>query len=126
MSIISPMSTQLGQLQSNTSGARPIESVTEPNKLPSKTDNTTRVDMANESTELTVQQIEETVESLNQAMRFLERGINFAIDENSERTVIKVFDKETNDLIKQIPSEDLLKVIEHMNKMQNLLFETKA
>lgn len=126
MSIISPLTNQPGQTQLSSSGSRPVESVNEQNKAPAKSESSRPVDMANEVTTLTVEEIDETVKSLNEAMKLLERGINFAVDEGSERTVIKVFDKETNDLIKQIPSEDLLKVIEHMNKMQNLLFETKA
>jgi len=72
------------------------------------------------------QSIEETrdiVESLNNAMSLLQRGVAFQVDENTERTIVKIIDRETSETIKQFPSEDLVKLIERMQEMQSLLFD---
>jgi len=53
------------------------------------------------------QSIEETrdiVESLNNAMSLLQRGVAFQVDENTERTIVKIIDRETSETIKQFPS----------------------
>lgn len=124
MSTISPVSGQAVALQGNT--ARPGEAVNETAKIPAKSDNSQPTAVANENASLTVAEVEQTVESLNDAMRLLERGINFEVDRKVDRTIIRVVDKETDEVIKQIPSEDLLKVIEHLQEMQHLLFDDKA
>jgi flagellar protein FlaG len=126
MSIISPVSGQSGPIQGSSSTRPASDSVTEVAKVPAKSESSNGTTVANENAQLTVQEVEETVASLNQAMKLLERGINFEVDEGSERTIIKVVDRETMDVIKQIPSEDLLKVIEHMHEMQNILFDGMA
>lgn len=79
-----------------------------------------------ENTTLTVEEISETVEALNDMMRSIERGINFRVDDDNGRTVIKIMDKQTSELIKQIPSEDILRLINSMQNMQSLLFEERA
>lgn len=89
-------------------------------------DNSFRSEVANEDVSLTVQEIEQTVESLNDAMEMLRRGLNFRIDDDNGRTVIKVIDKETEGVIKQIPSEDVIKLVNHMQEMQSLLFDERV
>lgn len=65
----------------------------------------------------------DVVESLNNAMSLLQRGVAFQVDENTERTIVKIIDRETSETIKQFPSEDLVKLIERMQEMQSLLFD---
>lgn len=81
---------------------------------------------SNETPQLTVQEIEETVQTMNDAMQAFSRGLNFQVDEDNGRTIIKVIDRETKDLIKQFPSEDLIKLITSMKNMQSILFDDQA
>jgi len=111
---------------SNSAGSKPGESMSSTGTIPAQSDSSSATAIANENAELTVHEVDQTVETLNQAMTLLQRGISFEIDRNMERTIIKVVDKETDELIKQIPSEDLLKIIEHMQEMQHLLFDGEA
>lgn len=80
----------------------------------------------NENPQLTVKELEQTVEAMNDVMSSLARGLNFQIDDDNGRTIIKVIDKETKDLIKQFPSEDLVKLITSMKNMQSILFDDQA
>ncbi len=50
------------------------------------------------------------VRSLNESVQNIQRGIEFSIDEESGRSVVKVVDRETGEVIRQLPSEDALAV----------------
>lgn len=98
----------------------------ETGRIAPKSDNSTPTDVANENAVLTVDEVNQTVEALNQAMQQLRRGLNFRIDEKSGETVIAVIDKQTDEVIRQIPSDDILRLSAHMQEMQHLLFDDYA
>ncbi|MBA4500916.1 flagellar protein FlaG [Marinobacterium marinum] len=125
MSTISPVTGQSPSLQGS-STTKPGEGISQAAAIPAKSSNSSSTDVANENAQLTIEEIEQTVASLNETMTLLERGINFEVDSDVERTIIKVVDRATDEVIKQIPSEDLLKVIGHLQEMQHLLFDTQA
>jgi flagellar protein FlaG len=85
--------------------------------------NSDSTSVATENVQLTVQEVAETVEALNSVMQQMQRGISFQVDDQSGRSVIQVIDRDSGDVIKQMPSEDLLKLINHMQEMQNILFD---
>lgn len=63
-------------------------------------------------------QLEQALEVINQAAIIEQRSLSFTIDELSGRSVIKVVDLQTEQLIRQIPSEELLKVAQEIKKLQ--------
>lgn len=126
MSTISPVSGQSYGSSSQSSQVQQEKSVNSEGKLSAGSNSSSVTDVANENAQLTVQEIEQTVESLNNAMTLIERGINFEVDNDNDRTIIRIVDRDTDEVIKQIPSEDLLKLIDHMQEMKALLFEQTA
>jgi flagellar protein FlaG len=66
------------------------------------------------------------VAELNQYVQNLERKLQFSVDDTSGDTVVRVIDKETDELIRQIPSEELLEVKHAIDEYRGILFETKA
>lgn len=50
-------------------------------------------------------QVKEAVSKLNDYVQSTERTLDFQMDEDSGQTVIKVFDKQSSELIRQIPNE---------------------
>lgn len=48
------------------------------------------------------------VSSLNRSVQNIQRGIEFSVDEASGRSVVKVVDRETGDVIRQLPPEAVL------------------
>jgi len=75
----------------------------------------------NEDRSLTVEEVDYAVEVINNTMSLFNRSLNFQVDTESGRTVISIIDNDTNETVKQIPSEDLLKLITHMEEMQSIL-----
>jgi flagellar protein FlaG len=53
-------------------------------------------------------------------------NLNFSVDEETGKTVVRVTDKETGDLIRQIPSEELLAISHSLGKLQGLLLRQEA
>ena len=73
------------------------------------------------------QNLQGMVENLNElAQSVIQRQLQFSIDEDSGKTVIKVIDTETDELIRQIPPEDLLEMQKYFGEMNGMLFESSA
>lgn len=122
MNIISPASAQApgGSVNSAAERSAPAR---DSGTIAPQSSNSDSTAVATENTQLTVQEVSETVEALNSVMQQMERGISFQVDDQSGRQVIQVIDRDSGDVIKQMPSEDLLKLINHMQEMQNILFD---
>jgi flagellar protein FlaG len=70
--------------------------------------------------------VKQKVAELNQYVQNLDRKLQFSVDDTSGDTIVKVIDKETDELIRQIPSEELLDVKRAIDEYRGILFETKA
>ena len=75
---------------------------------------------------MTVEELSSVVEAMNDTMTQMNRALNFEVDSSSEQLVIKVTDRDTDELIRQIPSADALKLVQHIQEMRNILFEASA
>jgi len=56
-----------------------------------------------------VKEIDDALNEINSHFQASHREIQFAVDDDSGRTVIKVMDLDTKEMIRQIPSEEVLK-----------------
>lgn len=52
--------------------------------------------------------------------------INFSIDEDSGVRVVKVLDSKSNEVIRQIPSEEAIEIARALDKLQGLFIKDKA
>lgn len=64
------------------------------------------------SQQVSEEKAREVVEQLNNHAQLVNRDLHFSVDDDSGRTVIKVVNSETAELIRQIPSEEVLKLSE--------------
>lgn len=72
------------------------------------------------------QALEQAVDSMQEATQAMRRDLNFSIDESSGRTVVKVLDSSTGDVIRQMPTEEALRLAESLDEMRSLLFKAQA
>ncbi len=56
------------------------------------------------------------INSLNASVQNIQRGIEFSIDEESGRSIVKVVDRETGDVIRQLPAEDALEISRYIKE----------
>ncbi|WP_332674104.1 flagellar protein FlaG [Aromatoleum sp.] len=66
------------------------------------------------------------VNELRAAIAPVEQNLLFSIDEDTECTVVKVVDATTDEVIRQIPSEEVLAITKALDKLQGVLIQQKA
>ncbi len=59
---------------------------------------------------------EEIFNAIADLERFYNRSIRFEIDQESDEVIVKVIDKESGDVIRQIPSEELVELSKKINE----------
>jgi flagellar protein FlaG len=76
-------------------------------------------DINNENTiDVSPGQIETAVSQLSEFVQTSNRQLNFSVDEGSNKLVVKVTDAESGQVIRQIPSEEALKLSERLQDLQ--------
>ena len=72
-------------------------------------------------------QMKHVVDNINKALKQSARNLEFTVDTDTEKPVVKVVDSETGDVIRQIPSEELLSISRAIEEAQaNLLLKQMA
>jgi len=70
--------------------------------------------------------LEQVVADMQDFVQSVQRNINFSLDDDSGRVVINVTERETGEVIRQIPSEDALRLAENLAEIRSLLFSAEA
>jgi len=63
---------------------------------------------------------------VNEFLKPINNSINFSLDEETGITVVKVIDVATKEIIRQIPSEEMLVIAKAIDQMKGLLVQQKA
>lgn len=63
---------------------------------------------------------------LSDMMSMMRKGLAFKVDEKSGQAVVTVLDKDTGDIIRQMPSEEALALAEKLSEVTGLLMKTEA
>jgi flagellar protein FlaG len=79
-----------------------------------------------EAAEQQEQQLQQVMENINSTFDLLAVGVQFEIDPDSKDVVVKVIDRETGEVIRQIPSAAMVRIAKEFNKLKGLLVEQTA
>lgn len=71
-------------------------------------------------------QVKQAVQDIQGTVDNLAHNLRFSIDEDTGKTIIKVMDIHTEEVIRQIPSEEAVEIARTLDKVQGLLFNGKA
>lgn len=71
-------------------------------------------------------ELQESVDVVNEAVKVFNSSVRFSIDEDTKQRVVRVVDLETDEVIRQIPSEEVLAIAKVFDKLQGLLIKDKA
>ncbi|MFV2055955.1 MAG: flagellar protein FlaG [Thiohalomonadales bacterium] len=103
--------------------AKPIRSVSDAEKVqPSEGSTLNNLKRADPD-------ITQDILDINDYVQNTQRSLNFSVDEESGKTIVKVIDTETKETIRQIPSEEIVTMAEQIRKYASKsgnLFEAKA
>lgn len=70
-------------------------------------------------------EIELAVKNINMALQKLSQNIVFSVDAESNRTIVKVIDRQTHEIIRQMPSAEALEISKALDRVQGLLLKQK-
>lgn len=73
-----------------------------------------------------MEQVKQAAYSVADSLKSMVKGLEFEIEQDTDRVVIKIIDPETRDVIKQIPSEEVLKIAKSMDMMTGKLLKATA
>ncbi|OAZ98512.1 flagellar protein FlaG [Halomonas sp. G11] len=66
----------------------------------------------------------EPIQRINEVMR--ERGIEFEISEDTSRVITRVVDRDSGDVIRQIPAEEVIRIAEQLQDMRGRFISLEA
>ena len=69
------------------------------------------------------EQLEKMAQQLHDFMGEMNRSLQFQVDQDSGRDVIKVLDKNSGELIKQYPSEEVLSLVSKLSETAGILID---
>ncbi len=72
------------------------------------------------------EQVVAAVEAVKRVVAPVAQNLQFSIDDTTGKTVIHVMDANTKELIRQIPSEELMVIARALDRLQGLLLHKKA
>ena len=76
--------------------------------------------------------VNQAVSDLNDFVQNVQRSVHFSMDEDNGETIVRVIDKDTNELIRQIPTEEMLNIAKSLeeqmasNKGEGLILKVQA
>lgn len=78
----------------------------------------------NQQAEPTAGELVEPIQRINEVMR--ERGIEFEISEDLSRVITRVVDRDSGDVIRQIPAEEVIRIAEQLQDMRGRFISLEA
>jgi len=81
------------------------------------------IDQVTQPSREVVAKAAEQIQSFVQSMG---RNLNFSIDQTTGYHVVRVVNPETNEIIRQLPSEELLRIAQHMTQLNSALVNQRA
>lgn len=70
--------------------------------------------------------VDDALSKLKSKFQDEHRNLDFSVDDSTGEMVVKVLDGESGKLIRQIPSEEVLKLAKQLDDVRSLMFKAKA
>ncbi|HOO36941.1 MAG TPA: flagellar protein FlaG [Deltaproteobacteria bacterium] len=69
------------------------------------------------------EEIHKDIDAINTQLSAMNRSIQFSVDDSTHDIVVSVVDKESGEVIRQLPPESVLRLREHMSEISGLIVE---
>lgn len=86
----------------------------------------TAVDRTEKKSEATPSQEPMAMTEINQALQMAGVGVRFEFNQEAEKMITKVLDVASGEVIRQMPTEDVLRLSKALGKFQGLLVDQKV
>lgn len=71
-------------------------------------------------------ELEAAVEQLNKSVQSKSQSLEFSIDNDSKRTIVKVIDQHTKEVLRQIPTPEALQIAKSLETGKGMLISQEA
>ena len=75
---------------------------------------------------LSAEAVQKVAQQINEFLKSAASNLQFSVDANSKEVVVRVVDEETKEVIRQIPSEEMVAMSKAMDRMAGLLIQQKV
>ncbi len=75
---------------------------------------------------LSIEEIENIIKEMNRFVQIFNTKIAFEIDRDTRKTILKIVDVQTNEIIRQIPPEELLEISRRISELLGLIINEKV
>ena len=72
------------------------------------------------------EQLRTAVQNLHEYIQPINSGVEFSISDETKQVVVKVVDSQTKEVIRQIPSEEMISIAKALDSLKGLLIRQKA
>lgn len=80
----------------------------------------------NQVTQPTREVVAKAAEQIQSFVQSMGRNLNFSIDQTTGYHVVRVVNPETNETVRQLPSEELLRIAQSMKQLNSTLVNQRA
>lgn len=77
---------------------------------------------AGESARLSAEQTQQSLQEINKVMDALSISVQFQVDPDINTPIIKVVDQQSGEVIRQFPTEDVVRISKALDNLKGLLF----
>ncbi len=70
--------------------------------------------------------VEDAVRKLNEFLSPTSQSVQFSIDQETEKVVVKVIDAETQKVLRQIPNEEVLNIAKRFDNLKGMVIRLSA
>lgn len=105
------------QVQPGAEGTAPVASSVEAS---------TSADQSKSRMPSSLEDVQRAMEEVRNAITPVAQDLLFSIDEDTGKTIVKVVDASTDEVIRQIPSEEIITIAKALDNLQGLLLQQKA
>ncbi|WP_022669184.1 flagellar protein FlaG [Desulfospira joergensenii] len=79
-----------------------------------------------EANSLTTRDVTEILDSFQDLSQTIQTKLNFSVHEENNEIIVRVLDKETNQLIRQFPSDEMLELQDKMRDLAGFLLNANV
>lgn len=70
--------------------------------------------------------MQQAVEQIQRVVALVAQNLRFSVDKGTGKTVVTVVDSQTNEVIRQIPAEEVMSIARALDQMRGLLLNSNA
>ncbi|MFT5721906.1 MAG: flagellar protein FlaG [Motiliproteus sp.] len=124
-----PAAVQQKTAQAPAAAEKPAVESVAPEAAVKQVEAATKVESASgsiEQAQASAEKLQASVDKLNAFMIDGQRSLSFSVEQANDSVVVRVSNRTTHELVRQIPTEEALAISEHLDRVLGMLFSEKV